>query len=52
MSQTEEDAGMVGDALADLVEAGKITDAEALGYINGDEKSRQRVSEVLSDLDK
>lgn len=47
MSQAEEDAGLMGDALADLVEQGKITDATAFAYMAGDEEARRIVSQVL-----
>jgi hypothetical protein len=46
MSAWEEDAGMAGDYLADLVEAGKLTDYEALAWIAGDKAVRFKVDQI------
>lgn len=51
MSQAEEDAGLVGDALADLVDAGRITDADALAYMVGDKAAREKVTREMMWLD-
>lgn len=48
MSAYEDDAGMAGDALADLVEAGAISDEVALAYIAGDPDAARLVREALA----
>ena len=51
MSQHEEDAGLIGDELADLVEQGKIPDASALAYLTGNREARSQVMEALTKED-
>lgn len=48
MSQYEDDAGMAGDALADMVEAGQITDRDALAYMAGDRQAAAKVTTALA----
>lgn len=40
----------MGDALADLVEQGKITDLEAFAYMAGDPAARKKVDQALETL--
>jgi hypothetical protein len=53
MSRYEEDSGLVGDALAELVNRGKLTDLEVLAWL-GNQSNRARdekVSRLLDELD-
>lgn len=52
MSQHEDDAGSIGDYLADLVEAGKLTDLQALAYMAGDGEARVAVQRLLEEDDR
>lgn len=51
MSQAEEDSALVGVWLAELVDEGKITDADAMGYLAGDKLARKKVRAVLEEND-